>query len=70
MWAFEVAITPKGRRLLERARRLVSETEDDLLAGLTAEERRQLLTLLRRALASAPAQPLWSSEEADVLDHP
>jgi DNA-binding MarR family transcriptional regulator len=61
--AREVAITPKGRRLLERARRLVSETEDDLLAGLTADERRDLLTLLRRALVSAPAPPLWTSDE-------
>jgi hypothetical protein len=39
--------------------------EDEVLAGLNAEERRQLLSLLRRALASAPAQPLWSSEEED-----
>jgi DNA-binding MarR family transcriptional regulator len=63
--AREVAITPKGRRLLGRARRIISETEDDLLAGLTAEERHDLVTLLRRALESAPAQPLWSSEEGD-----
>jgi DNA-binding MarR family transcriptional regulator len=63
--AREVAITPKGRRLLGRARRMISETEDDLLAGLTAEERHDLVTLLRRALESAPAQPLWSSEEGD-----
>ena len=32
---------------------------------LTAEERRELLALLRRALESAPAQSLWSSEEGD-----
>jgi DNA-binding MarR family transcriptional regulator len=63
--AREVAITPKGRRLLGRARRMISEAEDDLLAGLTAEERHDLMTLLRRALESAPAQPLWSSEEGD-----
>jgi DNA-binding MarR family transcriptional regulator len=61
--AREVAITPKGRRLLGRARRMISEAEDDLLAGLTAEERHDLMTLLRRALESAPAQPLWSSDE-------
>jgi DNA-binding MarR family transcriptional regulator len=63
--AREVAITPKGRRLLARARRMISDAEDDLLAGLTAEERHDLLTLLRRALESAPAQPLWSSDEGD-----
>jgi DNA-binding MarR family transcriptional regulator len=61
--AREITITPKGRRLLQRARRMLSQMEDEVLAGLTAEERRQLLALLRRALDSAPAQPLWSSEE-------
>src|SRR5215216_7312678 len=63
--AREIAITPKGRRLLQRARGLISEVEDEVLAGLTAEERHELLTLLRRALHSAPAQPLWSSDEGD-----
>jgi DNA-binding MarR family transcriptional regulator len=63
--AREVAITPKGRRLLERARRLISQVEDEVLAGLTAAERRDLLGLLRRALDSAPAPPLWSSDEGD-----
>jgi DNA-binding MarR family transcriptional regulator len=61
--AWEVAITPKGRRTLVRARRLVSQIEDDVLGGLSADDRRQLLTLLRRALASAPPQPPWRSEE-------
>src|SRR5947199_2905589 len=50
--AREVAITPQGRRLLKRARRVVSESEDEVLGGLTDEERRELTTLLRRALAS------------------
>jgi DNA-binding MarR family transcriptional regulator len=61
--AREIGITPKGRRLLQRARRMISQVEDEVLAGLTAEERRELVTLLRRALDSAPTQPLWSSEE-------
>jgi DNA-binding MarR family transcriptional regulator len=61
--ARQVEITPKGRRLLRRARGLISQVEDEVLAGLTADERRELLSLLRRALESAPAQPLWSSEE-------
>src|SRR5579875_3888088 len=55
--AWEVTITPKGRRVLQRARRLVSRVEDEVLGGLTATDRRRLLTLLRRALASAPPQP-------------
>lgn len=63
--AREVAITSKGRARLEQARLMISQTEDDVLAGLTAVERRDLLTLLRRALESAPAQPLWSSAEGD-----
>jgi DNA-binding MarR family transcriptional regulator len=63
--AWEVAITPKGRRTLERARGLASQVEDDVLGGLAAADRRQLLTLLRRALASAPPQPPWSSEDED-----
>jgi MarR family transcriptional regulator, transcriptional regulator for hemolysin len=63
--ARQVAITPKGRRLLERARQLIAQVEEEVLAGLTAAERRELLELLRRALESAPAQPLWSSAEGD-----
>jgi MarR family transcriptional regulator, transcriptional regulator for hemolysin len=63
--AREIAITPKGRRLLQQARGLISQVEDEVLGGLTAEERHELLTLLRRALVSAPSQPLWSSDEGD-----
>lgn len=60
-----VAITPKGRRVLGRARGLIAQAEDDVLAGLTPEQQRDLLTLLRRALESAPPQPLWTSAEGD-----
>ena len=63
--AREVAITPKGRRVLERARRSIARVEDEVLAGLSAKERAELLALLRRALDSAPAQPLWSAAEGD-----
>jgi MarR family transcriptional regulator, transcriptional regulator for hemolysin len=63
--AREIAITPKGRRFLERGRGLISQVEDEVLAGLTTRERGDLLTLLRRTLDSAPAQPLWSSKEGD-----
>jgi DNA-binding MarR family transcriptional regulator len=63
--AREVTITPKGRRLLEKGRRMALQVEDEVLGGLTPPERRELLTLLRRAVDSAPPQPLWSSEEGD-----
>jgi DNA-binding MarR family transcriptional regulator len=63
--AREVVITPKGRRLLERGRRMAFQVEDEVLGGLTTAERRELLTLLRRALSSAPPQPPWSAEEGD-----
>jgi len=63
--AREVLITPKGRRAVERGRALAGEVEDDVLQGLTSAERRQLVMLLRRALSSAPRQPLWSSGEPD-----
>ena|SRR5437016_4319415 len=63
--AWEVVITSQGRRTLERARRFVAQVEDEVLGGLTDADRRQLLTLLRRALVSAPPQPPWRSEEGD-----
>jgi DNA-binding MarR family transcriptional regulator len=63
--AWEVTITPKGRRTLDRARRRATQVEDEVLDGLTAADRRQLLTLLRRALQSAPPQPPWRPEEGD-----
>jgi DNA-binding MarR family transcriptional regulator len=63
--AREVAISPKGRRLLERAKQMASQVDDEVLQGLTAAERRELLRLLRRALSSAPPQPLWRAEEED-----
>jgi MarR family transcriptional regulator, lower aerobic nicotinate degradation pathway regulator len=63
--AREVAITPKGRRVLERARRVAMQVEDDVLRGLSDAERRRMLTLLRRALDSAPPQSPWTVEEGD-----
>jgi MarR family transcriptional regulator, lower aerobic nicotinate degradation pathway regulator len=64
--AWEVSITPAGRRTLQRARDLASQVEDDVLGGLTADDRRQLLTLLRRALVSLPPQPPWTPAEGDA----
>jgi DNA-binding MarR family transcriptional regulator len=63
--AWEVKITPKGRHRLQQAKQLASDVEDEVLAGLTAADRRQLLALLRQALASAPPQPPWRAEEGD-----
>jgi DNA-binding MarR family transcriptional regulator len=63
--AREVVITAKGRRQLDAARRKVADVEDEVLGGLSGEERDQLMTLLRRALAAAPPQPLWSPAEGD-----
>ncbi len=65
--AWEVAITPKGRRKLERARRRAAEVEEEVLSGLSAGDRDQLLTLLRRALVAVPAQPPWRSEEEESI---
>ena len=63
--AWEVSITPKGRGTLQEGRRLAGDVEDEVLSGLNAAERRQLLMLLRRALISAPPQPPWHTEEGD-----
>jgi len=63
--AREVSVTPKGRRLLERSRKMALEAQDEVLRGLTIAERRQLLKLLRRALSEAPPQTLWSGDEGD-----
>ena len=41
------------------------QVEDEVLGGLSAGERRELLKLLRRALEAAPPQSLWSAEEGD-----
>lgn len=63
--AREVTITAKGRRQLERARQMAFQVEDEVLQGLGANERRELLTLLRRALDAAPPQSPWRAEEGD-----
>ena len=63
--AREVAITPKGRRLLERGRRMATQVEAEVLQGLNPAERRQLLKLLRHALDTAPPQSPWRAEEGD-----
>jgi DNA-binding MarR family transcriptional regulator len=63
--AWEVVITPEGRRTLQRSRQLAAQVEDEVLGGLDAGDRRQLLTLLRRAFVTAPPQSPWSPDEGD-----
>src|SRR3954451_4737901 len=63
--AREVSITPKGRRALERGRAMAAQVEDEVLGGLSAAQRDELLKLLRRALDTAPPQSLWTAEEGD-----
>jgi len=63
--AWEITLTPNGRRTLKRARRLATQVEDEVLTGLTRDERDVLLALLRRALRSAPPQPPWHTREGD-----
>jgi DNA-binding MarR family transcriptional regulator len=47
--ALPAQLTRKGRALLKRAEAAVAEAEDQILAHLTAAERRQLKRLLHRA---------------------
>jgi DNA-binding MarR family transcriptional regulator len=50
-----VEITAAGRKALARAEQALDGLEDDVLAGLTTEERVTLRGLLVRALADVPA---------------
>src|SRR6516164_7496928 len=43
--AWEVRITHQGRRTLESAKQLATRVEDEVLGGLSATDRRQLLKL-------------------------
>ncbi len=51
-----VEITPAGRRALERADKAREELEDDLCAGLSADERKTLRRLAERLLETALKQ--------------
>ena len=62
--AREVKITAKGRRTLERGRKLNDEVEDEVLRGLGKTQRRQLLGLLRQALVESPPQPRGAQPRA------
>ncbi len=50
-----VALTEEGRTALERGEVARESLEDQILAGLTAEERATLRSLLSRALEQPPA---------------
>jgi MarR family transcriptional regulator for hemolysin len=63
--AREVAITQKGRKRLEQGRQMATQVEDEVLQGLNGGERRQLITLLRHALDTAPPQSPWRADEGD-----
>jgi DNA-binding MarR family transcriptional regulator len=60
-----VVLTAKGRRLRERGREMAAQVEDEVLGGLSAADRRELIRLLRLAYSSAPPQPPWRAEEGD-----
>ncbi len=60
-----VVLTAKGRRVREKSRQMASQVEDEVLGGLSAADRRELLRLLRLAHGSAPPQPPWRAEEGD-----
>jgi DNA-binding MarR family transcriptional regulator len=51
-----VEITDSGREALERAEHALDDLEEDVLDGLTAEERATLRELLAKALAGVPMQ--------------
>lgn len=50
---YAVCLTEKGKRVLERARKLAGQAENAYLAALSAQERRQLIGMLQR-LVLAP----------------
>jgi hypothetical protein len=52
--------TRKGA--IQQQREFASRAEDEVLRGLRGAERRELLSLMRRAYSAAPEQPLWSAE--------
>jgi DNA-binding MarR family transcriptional regulator len=52
-----VEITPDGVKALERAEHAMDSLEDDVLCGLSQEERATLRDLLLRALQSVPIEP-------------
>jgi DNA-binding MarR family transcriptional regulator len=52
-----VAVTEAGRHRLDELRAHAAAVQDELLAGLDATERTQLVNLLGKLLSAHPAQP-------------
>ena len=52
-----VDITPDGAEALERAEQAMNSLEDDVLRGLSKDERATLRDLLLRALQDVPVEP-------------
>jgi DNA-binding MarR family transcriptional regulator len=50
--AYALYLTPAGRELLVELERIADQDEDELLAGLDAPERAQLISLLQRVAES------------------
>lgn len=55
--AFDITLSAAGRRVLERAARVVPDLDAELSAGLTAEERRHLVALLSKLADTADLTP-------------
>ena len=51
-----VDITPQGRQSLEKAERSIAEIEDQMLSGLSTEERTSLHRMLAKAIESATVE--------------
>ena len=56
--AYALEVTAEGSAWLERATKIVTESESEFLAALSPEEREQLIELLQRVLMSQPAELL------------
>jgi len=52
-----VAVTPEGRRLVERANAVAEQVQHQVLAAVPEEDRDRLVPLLRALVAAAPSGP-------------
>ncbi len=68
--AHALHVTARGREVLERGRKLASQAQEELLAPLSAEERKQLQQLLLKLVAAkheaAGKQPGEDAEPAKI----
>jgi DNA-binding MarR family transcriptional regulator len=61
-----VDLTDEGHKVLKRAQAAQTELEDEILAGLDAEERDQLRELLRKALTRLGERQPAAAEAAQA----